>query len=386
MALLVVGAAIPGGSAPRGQPAVKMIRSLPTDSGRVDIAANVLPLAGGALITGWTSMPGRPPDALLVRIDDQGEVIWRRHLGGERADILFSTQPDGAGGFVCAGLTASRGAGGTDGWVVRLDSAGDTTWQRTLGGAESDRLAAIQPSADGWMAAGHLSRLGEVDAWVVRLDGSGQEVGSATWGAPEVMDRAIGVAPVPDGGCVLVGGAGASREVSDGFVTRLGSDGRPSWTHRIGGQGFQVGYQLRADRDGSFLVTGYGYVSPRREHDGYVLRVDPRGKVKSHVRLGGTRSDRAVQSVILEDGSSITVGYTKRDGAADSTAAWTTMLYGVDSRGRQAWSMSVGGEGVESGRWIAGTREDLWVVSQTSLANGTSQMLVVRLEAPPPRN
>lgn len=360
------------------QPKVLMLRSLPADSGRVDVAADVLPVPEGALIAGWSTMGEAPADAFLLRVDRGGELLWRRSMGGDGADLLFSVQPDGQGGHACAGFTAGRGAGGTDGWVVGVDTAGVAVWERTYGGVGDERLVSLRSTSEGWIAAGQTDRGGNVDAWVLRLDRTGKELGSWTWGGSGV-ERAFGVEPTADGGCVIVGSIGQG-EKADGFVTRLGADGRQVWTQRIEGPGRQIAYHLRPCRDASYLVTGYGFASRERDDDADLMRIGADGKILWRSRLGGPLTDRGVQSVVLDDGLSIVVGYSKSRDSADADPVWRTILYGVDPRGRPLWALKLGGAGRESGRWIAGTAEDLWVVAQTT-SEGRSRVLVARLDA-----
>jgi hypothetical protein len=358
-------------------PKIRFERSLPTDSGRVDIAASILPVKNGAVIAGWTSAGGEPADGLLVRIDDKGNVVWRRQLGGARADLLFSVQASDSGGLVCAGFTASRSETGPDGWVVRIDEQGTTISESTFGGDEEDRLTAIRPTPEGWIATGQSSRSGNVDAWVLHLDHAGREVSSSTWGGADV-ERAIGVEPMPDGGCVLVGRVGDGRDLVDGFVTRLDREGKEVWTHALGGPGFQVAYHLRQHPDGSFVVTGYGWIDEARDHDAQVTKIDADGRVQFTTALGGSQYDRATQSVVLADGSMMTIGYTKRAGADDEDPAWAQVVYGLDAAGRATWTHRFAGEGVQSGRWIAGTADDLWLVGQTT-RDDRSRIFVTRL-------
>ncbi len=63
-------------------------------------------------------------DAALIRVDSQGQLLWRRALGGQATDVARSVLP-ASNGLILVGETASTGAGGTDGWLVRLDAFGN---------------------------------------------------------------------------------------------------------------------------------------------------------------------------------------------------------------------------------------------------------------------
>ncbi len=77
---------------------------------------------GGYLMGGCTwAHDDQRCDALLVRTDDEGEVMWIETYGGNQPDDVITgivQIPDG--GYVFTGWTASFGAGGWDVWLVRL--------------------------------------------------------------------------------------------------------------------------------------------------------------------------------------------------------------------------------------------------------------------------
>src|SRR5687767_4025589 len=140
---LVASAALAAAAPPPpGTPAVRMLRTLPGDSARVDVAADILPLAGGAIVAGWSTRGDSAADAFLLRVDTTGAVAWRRNVGGPGADILFSIQPDPRGGWIGVGLTTSHGEGG-DGWVVLFDEQGRVREELHHGGPGHERLTGI---------------------------------------------------------------------------------------------------------------------------------------------------------------------------------------------------------------------------------------------------
>ena len=59
-------------------------------------------------------------EALLVRTDDEGEVLWMETYGGNQPDVITRIVQIADGGYVFTGWTTSFGAGGLDVWVVRL--------------------------------------------------------------------------------------------------------------------------------------------------------------------------------------------------------------------------------------------------------------------------
>jgi hypothetical protein len=128
------------------------------------------------------------------------------------------------GGLAVAGSTYSRGAGGSDAWVLRLAADGRPLWDETFGGPGEDEASAVAAMPDGGLAVAgstYSKGAGELDAWVLRLAADGRLLWDRTLGG-EGRDRAQDAAALPDGD-LAVAGSTASKGAGDldGWVLRL---------------------------------------------------------------------------------------------------------------------------------------------------------------------
>ena len=131
-------------------------------------------------------------DYWIVKLTSTGNLDWEISLGGSNVDMAQSVQQTSDGGYIVAGesysndgdVTANNGE--YDCWIVKLTSAGDLDWQKSFGGSGSDGAYCIQQTADyGYIIAGYsTSSDGEVsennggyDYWIVKLNSSG----NITW-------------------------------------------------------------------------------------------------------------------------------------------------------------------------------------------------------------
>jgi hypothetical protein len=63
-------------------------------------------------------------DALVVGLNDYRAITWQKKYGGSNADYANSIQKAIDGGYIVGGGTRSVGAGGNDGWALKIDGNG----------------------------------------------------------------------------------------------------------------------------------------------------------------------------------------------------------------------------------------------------------------------
>jgi hypothetical protein len=364
------------------QPSVQLARALAAPAGHADVATCVAAISGGAIIAGYTTTADGNEDGLVLRIDRDGDVVWRREIGGKREDNLWAIQPDPAGGFVCSGYTASTGAGALDGWLVHIDADGATQWDKTFGQAGDDRFWSLARDGDHWLAVGETEgrEAGGVDALVVRVDAAGKELAAFTNGGPD-LDRAFAVVPMPNGGCAIGGMTGKDRHHALPFVARLDANGKQSWRQVLQHPGYGVAHDLHRAANGDLLAFGYATAGDRTDPGGLLMRLSPAGEHLAAQRFGGATSDRILHARVFADDSAMVVGYAQRQGPGDPDARWDLCTWRLNAAGQVDWVGRFGGDKVEFGRGVAGDAADLWIVGHTASSGGTNRVFVVRLDA-----
>ena len=124
-------------------------------------------------------------DTWVVLLDELGNIIWQKSLGGTESEAAHASQQTVEGNFAIAGNSRSddgditEAHGAVDCWILQLDTSGNLMWQKTLGGSDADLATAIQQTADGgFIVAGRSASLdgdvtgnhGDDDYWFVRLE------------------------------------------------------------------------------------------------------------------------------------------------------------------------------------------------------------------------
>jgi len=111
-------------------------------------------------------------DAFLAKFDDQGELIWTNYYGGDEADSGFCVIQIPDQGYLMVGSTCSYGAGGSDLYLLKVDSQGESVWSMTYGDINDDGGYVIIPAEDNYyMIAGYTgySDSTSSDCWLLKI-------------------------------------------------------------------------------------------------------------------------------------------------------------------------------------------------------------------------
>ncbi len=135
---------------------------------------------GNIYVAGWVGGVSTSREALLMKLDPDGNILWSSLIGGDLHDEFRDLVLLPGGDIVAVGRTASFPAGRTshlvriwgDMYAVRFSSTGIPLWTRTYGGAFDDEARKVY-YWDGklWMAGTTASfGYGNLDMWLVIAD------------------------------------------------------------------------------------------------------------------------------------------------------------------------------------------------------------------------
>ena len=139
-----------------------------------EVARSVIQTSdGGYLLAGQTQSFGAGgTDFWLVKTDSMGNMEWNKTYGGTKNDIAFSVVETSDGGYVLTGRTNSFGLGIADFWLIKVDSSGDHQWNKTYGGTGVDAArCVVQTSDGGYILAGFTESFGAggQDGWLIKV-------------------------------------------------------------------------------------------------------------------------------------------------------------------------------------------------------------------------
>jgi len=290
-------------------------------------------------------------DGWLVRTDARGETLWTRAYGGTTGDYFYGVENAAGGGFLAVGYTGSSGAGGTDVWLVRTDSSGDTLWTRTYGGTAHDGATSLHPTADsGYVIAGVTSSFGagDYDGWLLKINSSGETLWTRTYGGSG-LDAANYVDVTADGGFILTGLFDRDGALGgDLWLVRTDSLGDTIWTKTLPASGHEDGYCVEETEDGGYIVVGATSSFGAGNYDLWLVRTDSEGETLWTKTFGGIDWDEGKGVRQLPDGGFVVVGSVKPP-LPDNRKVW---LLRTDSDGDTLWTRFYGGQSTSWGEWL----------------------------------
>ena len=228
-------------------------------------------------------------DGCLVKMDQDGNILWTKTYGGSGDEIIFDVLETNKGGLIVAASTTSNDGdvsgnhGSYDIWIFRTNKAGKIQSQHCFGGSGDDDIPVLHKtnngnliiscssnSDDGDVSGNH----GDYDGWVFSVK---QSNGVVEWshciGGSDYDDLSIGA--FESNGFLFLGGEsqsydgditgfhGEQNDDGDLLVAKMTLDGDLISAKCYGGSGGESPHELAKTADGNMVGTGFS-----SSHDG----------------------------------------------------------------------------------------------------------------------
>ena len=287
----------------------------------VSPAHSILPTSDGGSIVATSRIifqGGISADLWILKLDSSGNTQWQKMYHGDDHDYAYSIQATSDGGYIVAGKTESFGAGDYDFWVLKLDSDGDAMWQKTFGGTDEDIANSVQATSDGgYIVAGTTSSFGAgfADIWILKLEPDGDIEWQKTYGG-DSADNAKSILITSDGGYIV---AGSTSSSGGGFfynywILKLDSSGNIQWQQTYGGAGSDEASSIQITSDAGYIVAG-STVSFGAGSEAWILKLNSLGSIQWQKTYGRSGDDFANSIRQTSNGGYIVAGSSDSFGA-----------------------------------------------------------------------
>jgi hypothetical protein len=377
---------------------------------------------GGYIVIGNTySNDGDVTDApnsvdfWILKLNSSGVIEWQKTLGSLNVDSAYDIEQTSDGGYIFIGTVGNSngdvvGSFGSQIWVVKLNTTGSITWQKTLGGTYDENgycirqtrdggyiIAGSNNSSDGGVTGNH----GFIDVWIIKLNATGVVQWQKSYGGTE-QDEAYSIQQTSDGGYIVAAYTGSNNGnvtnfhgFYDAWILKLNSSGNLVWQKTIGGSIHDRIDTIEITNDGGYILAGGtnsydGDVSGLHGwSDAWIVKMNSSGTIQWQKTIGGTGGDTARSIIQTTDGGYVVVGNTDSNdgdviGNHINSDAWAFKL---NSSGTIQWQKYFGETGIDMMSRVEQTSDGGLILTGTSssssiegVANhGSDDLIVTKL-------
>ncbi|QCX34161.1 Ig-like domain-containing protein [Caloramator sp. E03] len=237
-------------------------------------------------------------DALIVKVSQNGEILWKKTFCGDIYEIFYSVCPTSDGGFIAVGSSNSDTYDMSgikdcyynqsyDAIIVKYDKDGNIQWKKILAGNNDEAFKYVISTKDGYVAIGEtkssdenfegLSK-GDTDGFIAKYDNYGNLIWNKTFGGSR-YDCFNGLNTDNDGYIVFGRSysndkdmSSLSKGTSTAIMLKYDDNGNLIWKKSFGGSGINcfnhgyfyndeytaVGFSTSSDKDMSGISIGFG--------------------------------------------------------------------------------------------------------------------------------
>jgi hypothetical protein len=157
-------------------------------------------------------------DYWVIKINSVGEMVWEKSLGGTEIDQGRSIIKTNDNAYIIAGNSFSTDGdismnfGSSDFLLVKLSDDGNIIWSKNYGGSQFDFATSINSSSDGYLVTGYSQSIdndvkgnfGENDFWILKISEEGNLKWQRNFGGSR-LDLAYDAFETIDGDIIVVG-------------------------------------------------------------------------------------------------------------------------------------------------------------------------------------
>jgi len=304
-----------------------------------------------------------------------GQTTFQKTYGGARNDFGLSVQQTTDGGYILFGQTSSFGSGAQDMYLVKTDDQGNKQWSQTYGRTNWEfGISAQQTTDGGYILCGAYSGLGNDSLALIKTDPTGNVIWNKRYRG--TVDRNVGqfVQQTSDGGFIAVGFTGQSF-IEHIYMIKTDIDGNEQWskTHFSTGRAKAVG--VRQTSDGGYAMIGQTNSTGFGGKDMYLVKTNSTGDT-IWTKTYGTSKDEIGRSLfITSDNGFILLGY-------EDSVGGNLFLVKTDEFGNEQWINYYGGTGWDIGHSVQQTLDGGYILAgrKENTGAGTNDMYCIKTD------
>ena len=283
--------------------------------------------------------------AVLIKIDNNGQLEWNRIYEKSDDDNINSVKQTSDGGYIATGYSINDDTWDYEAWTFKLDSMGEIEWEDVYAvnnkGNQGEDI--IEASDGGFVITGNQDNNGDnAKAFLRKYSSSGEVLWNKTFSSSN-YNEGLSLIEASDLSLVFVGFSGTSHGAYKHFMVRTDADGNQIWEKRFGNNTQQSLNSVCEDLDGGFVATGY----TNNYDDLYIVKRNSEGdqewqKVIDYSEMDDWDTDQGNDIILASDGGFYILGSTNM--YPSSSGQDDFWLIKTNSNGDTLWTDVIGGE------------------------------------------
>ncbi|MFM9986986.1 MAG: T9SS type A sorting domain-containing protein [Flavobacteriales bacterium] len=336
-----------------------------------DYAQDIIQLEDGGFAISGTTEDG----LFLLRLNSEEDTVWIKKYFAEEelAGAWVKRTPDN--GFILVGHEEIVDFIAKDIVLLRLDENGTILWSRRYGSLSDDKDSAVGVliADDGFYVAGEIeSSPSHSNSMLLKLDTNGEIVWSKEfgWGGD---DNIRGLISSSDGGCIAMGFTD-SFGVKSILLTKWSADGELEWAGTFNNGQDCHGYGISATSEGYMIsgatgsTSGLGYT-----FNGLLIHLNASFEVIWAKEYSGPFYDALASTIELESGEYVCLGFAGNEGGFGNA-----FLMQTNSAGEFEWSRKYADVSYNAGRGLVELADGYLIVGGENASDG--EIFLVRTD------
>ncbi|MCD4725269.1 MAG: hypothetical protein K8R63_10555, partial [Bacteroidales bacterium] len=324
-------------------------------------------------------------DIWVISIDSLGNLLWERAYGGSEQEYATNIIKDNDGYYYFGGWVSSNDGdvqsgthGGYDRWIVKIDDEGNIIWEQCYGGSMTDYGGMLKLLSNGNILTYGATFSGDgdvpvnygfLDNWLMIINTDGDIIESRVYGNID-QNNIFDIIETRDGGFIFASKADVSQGMVQGephgltdvWLVKLDSAMNIEWQKMYGGSHVDYGFRgvlelddgyifLASTNSNDFDVSGYHY-TPGENADIWAVKIDTIGNIKWQRCLGGSDWEFSWTIHQSEDGGFVIFAETtSNNGDVSGNNSWPgkhdIWMVKLSADGEFEWQECYGGNGNE---------------------------------------
>jgi hypothetical protein len=242
---------------------------------------------GNFLLIGQRTVGKNNIDSYVVKISDDGNIIWEKTFGSSYSERTFYAAETTSGNYLLCGIADPHLNDKADIYLLTLNKDGKELWSRNIGEKNIHEIAhSIGRNSDKktFTITGYTGDNSNSiqDALFMQVDENGNVLTQKKYRTGEDI-RLMHAEETTDKGFIVTGYTrkDITKNICDAVLLKYNSKGEPEWLKTFGlPDKDDQGYWIVPDKDGGYSLTGYT-LSYGIEGDVWLIKTDKKGNLKN---------------------------------------------------------------------------------------------------------